>query len=58
MRESRVDEAAPAQPDGQRRCSTCDVTWWGDDATACWFCGSPGAFASDTRRVVRDESAA
>jgi hypothetical protein len=57
VRESRVDERQ-ACASGQQRCPACDVTWWGDDATDCWFCGSPGEFTSETRRVVPDESAA
>ncbi|MEM9202943.1 MAG: hypothetical protein AAGC53_14870 [Actinomycetota bacterium] len=59
MSETRVDDPPQAEADGVRLiCSSCDVGWWGDEATECWFCGAPGEHASATRRVVRDESAA
>jgi hypothetical protein len=41
-----------------QRCTECDVTWWGDLDSQCWFCGTTGVIASETRRVVRDENAA
>jgi len=47
-----------APDDGLIRCSTCDVTWRGVTESACWFCGEPGYLASETRRVVADETAA
>lgn len=67
MRESRVDEPkvegrsveGPAvEGNALHQCKSCDVTWYGDAETACWFCGSPGTIASATRRIVADENAA
>jgi hypothetical protein len=55
--ESRV-EKAPLEGAAPRRCRSCDVGWYGDAETRCWFCGHPGAIVSDTRRVVADEPAA
>lgn len=57
MRESRVDEAEFVGS-ALHQCKACDVTWYGDAETACWFCGSPGTVASATRRIVADENAA
>ena len=62
VRESRVEEA-PAEAvtvEGSAlwRCDPCDVAWYGDADTGCWFCGSPGHVASATRRIVADENAA
>lgn len=57
MRESRVDEPK-VEGNALHQCKSCDVTWYGDAETACWFCGSPGTIASATRRIVADENAA
>ncbi|MEM8709195.1 MAG: hypothetical protein AAGE98_22240 [Actinomycetota bacterium] len=65
MRESRVDraeatavESAVVEGNALWRCDPCDVAWYGDADTGCWFCGSPGHVASATRRIVPDENAA
>ncbi|MGA0238372.1 MAG: hypothetical protein ACO3PD_08225 [Acidimicrobiales bacterium] len=39
-------------------CPRCEVTWRGDTATTCWFCGLPGIEAGHARLVVEDENAA
>ena len=62
VRESRVDEpqveGSAVEGSALHQCKSCDVTWYGDAETACWFCGSPGTVASATRRIVADENAA
>ncbi|MEO0493428.1 MAG: hypothetical protein AAF081_08425 [Actinomycetota bacterium] len=57
MRKSSVEDAA-VEGAAPRRCRSCDVGWYGDAETRCWFCGDPGDLISETRRVVADETAA